>query len=102
MKTENKKIKKEKRVIEQMIRLYCRHKEKNKNLCSECEKLLLYAHHRLDRCTFGENKPACKHCPIHCYKPLMKKRIRLVMRFSGPRMIFYSPIEVLKHLFSYR
>lgn len=97
---EKKKIEKEKRIIEQMIRLYCLHKEKNEELCDECNELLLYARQRLDRCTFGEKKPACRQCPIHCYKPKMKEKIRLVMRFSGPRMIFYTPIEVLKHLFS--
>ena len=49
-----KKIEKEKRIIEQMIRLYCLHKEKNEELCDECNELLLYARQRLDRCTFGE------------------------------------------------
>ncbi len=99
MKTEKQTIEKEKRIIEQMIRLYCRRKEKNKILCTECKELLLYAQQRLDRCSFGEKKPTCRQCPIHCYKPGMKEKIRLVMRFSGPRMMLYAPIEVLKHLF---
>ena len=24
---------------------------------------------RLDKCVFGEEKPACKQCPVHCYQP---------------------------------
>ena len=53
-------IKEEQRVVEQMIRLYCRKKEGNKELCPECQELLQYAHARLERCKFGENKPTCK------------------------------------------
>ena len=53
-------IDQEKRVVELMIRLYCRKKEKNVTLCPRCEELLHYAHARLDRCPFGEKKKACK------------------------------------------
>ncbi|HIU54710.1 MAG TPA: nitrous oxide-stimulated promoter family protein [Candidatus Gallibacteroides avistercoris] len=100
MKAENRKIEKEKRIIARMIRLYCRYKERNPELCPACEALLLYTHQRLDRCPFGEKKRACRQCTIHCYKPEMRERIRRVMRFSGPRMIFYAPMTFFKHLFS--
>ena len=33
----------EKKTVELMIRLYCRKKEKNKTLCTDCEELLRYA-----------------------------------------------------------
>lgn len=46
----------EKKTVELMIRLYCRKKEKNKILCTDCKELLRYAHARLDRCPFGEKK----------------------------------------------
>ena len=59
----------EKKTVELMIRLYCRKKEKNKILCTDCKELLRYAHARLDRCPFGEKKGACKECTVHCYKP---------------------------------
>lgn len=81
-----------------MIRLYCRRKEGHDNLCPECQALLDYAHLRLSRCPFGENKTSCRRCPVHCYSPLMRERIRIVMRYSGPRMLLYHPIETLKHL----
>ncbi|MDD6471920.1 MAG: nitrous oxide-stimulated promoter family protein [Bacteroidales bacterium] len=38
----------------------------------------------LDRCRFGVNKPTCKQCPTHCYRPKMRERIRTLMRWSGP------------------
>lgn len=71
----------EKKTVELMIRLYCRKKEKNKTLCTDCEELLRYAHARLDRCPFGEKKGACKECTVHCYKPVLRERMRQVMRF---------------------
>lgn len=101
METDKKpRITQEKRTVEIMIRLYCRKKEKNATLCPECEELLRYAHARLDHCPFGEKKSSCKKCPVHCYKPAMHERMREVMRFSGPRMLFYAPLEAIRHLFS--
>ncbi len=91
-------IEKEKRIIGMMIRLYCRRKEGNRELCPDCAALLDYACARLSRCPFGEAKKSCRHCPIHCYSPAMRERIKAVMRFAGPRMILYHPIETLRHL----
>ena len=93
-----KRIEEEKRVVEQMIRLYCRRKEGNRMLCASCQELLDYAHGRLDRCRYGEAKPTCKVCPIHCYRPAMKERIQAVMRWAGPRMILYHPVVAIKHV----
>lgn len=91
-------IDREKRVVEIMVRLYCRRKEGNDCLCVDCNALLEYAYHRLDRCPFGEQKSSCKGCSIHCYKPEMRERMRQVMRFSGPRMLLYHPWIALRHL----
>lgn len=96
---ESSRIVREKRVVEIIIRLYCRKKEKNASLCPECTALLHYAEARLDRCPFGEGKSSCQRCTVHCYKPAMRSRMREVMRFAGPRMILYAPWEALRHLF---
>ena len=90
-------IDKEKRIVELMIRIYCRKKEGNSSLCIECKEILNYALARLDCCPFGEDKTACKDCSIHCYKPEMRNKIKKIMRYSGPRMIIYNPIEFIKH-----
>lgn len=92
------KIEREKRTAELMIRLYCRKKEKNQELCDSCKALMEYAFARLDRCPFGENKTACKQCTVHCYKPQMREKMKLVMRYSGPRMLLYSPGAALRHM----
>ena len=66
------KIDREKETVQLMICLYCKHIEKNAQLCESCKQLIEYAHKRLDGCRFGENKPACNHCDVHCYKPEMR------------------------------
>lgn len=93
-------IEREKKVVEFMIRLYCKKKEGNKSLCSDCQELIEYSKQRLDNCRYGELKHACKYCEAHCFKPTMRDKMRQVMRFSGARMIFYYPKETLKHLFN--
>lgn len=97
-KKKQQRIRQEKQTVEQMIRLYCRKKEGNKELCPACRELLAYAHARLSRCRFGEEKPTCCLCPIHCYKPEMKEQMQRVMRYAGPRMLLYHPLAALRHL----
>ena len=92
-------IEREKVTVSLMIRLYCKRKERNRNLCSQCSELEEYAHKRLSACRYGEQKTSCKKCPTHCYRKDMREMIREVMRFSGPRMILYHPIESIRHLF---
>ena len=76
-------IEQEKRTVRQMVEIYCYGKKHTaKGLCEECSALLDYAYQRLDHCKFGEDKPTCKKCPIHCYKPEMKEKIREAMRYD--------------------
>ena len=93
------KQRKELEVVELMIRLYCRKKHQCKDgLCTECNELLEYVKLRRSKCPWGDKKPFCSNCKIHCYKPDMRERIKNVMRFSGPRMILYHPAIAVKHL----
>lgn len=91
-------IEEEQQVIRQMIQLYCRQKEGHAMLCDSCRELLEYATRRLEHCRYGAEKPTCRKCPIHCYRPDMRVRIQAVMRWSGPRMLFYHPFATIKHL----
>lgn len=91
-------IEQEKQTVEQMIRLYCQKKEGNKELCPKCRELLVFTHTKLTRCPFGDGKPTCRLCPIHCYKQDMKEQIRVIMRYAGPRMLLCHPIAAIRHL----
>lgn len=98
MKTLNKR-EKEKQIVELMISLYCKKNHKTKNgLCNKCYALNEYAKMRSDKCPFMETKTFCSNCKVHCYKADMREKIREVMRFSGPRMIFYHPVTAIRHL----
>ena len=91
-------IEKEKRIMEFMVRLYCSKKEKNNELCDSCKELIEYSKTRLDNCPYGNKKPSCKRCQKHCYIKEYRENIREVMRYSGPRIILYKPLEFIRHL----
>ncbi|MDO5570459.1 MAG: nitrous oxide-stimulated promoter family protein [Bacteroidales bacterium] len=92
------KIQREKETVEEMIHIYCKWSKGDEALCPACTELLEYAKERLDRCPFGNNKSSCRKCPIHCYSPQMKQRIKEVMKVAGPRMLFVHPIMAIRHL----
>ncbi len=93
-------IENEKKVIKIMIEIYCIKNHKCKDgLCEECNELLEYAYFRLSKCPFGNNKSTCGKCKIHCYKSDMREKIKKVMKFSGPRLLIYKPMEFIKHAF---
>ena len=86
-------------LIKKMIRIYCTQNHRTGNgICDECSELYTYSSERLRKCPHGENKPVCANCKIHCYKKEYRERMKKVMRFSGPRVIFYKPVASLKHL----
>lgn len=92
----------EHRTMEAMLRIWCRAQEHapapGARLCSECRDFLAYAGRRLDKCPYGERKPTCATCPVHCYKAAPREHARIVMRFAGPRMVWRHPWLSLMHL----
>ena len=88
----------EKQLVSQMIALYCRKNHGGRTLCPDCAALDAYARQRSEKCPFMETKTFCSNCKVHCYKPEMREKIRKVMRFSGPRMIFSHPILAIRHV----
>jgi hypothetical protein len=85
--------------IAAMVRLHCHdlHGEDD-GLCDECAELLAYATRRLDRCVFGDAKPTCANCTVHCYSAEMRENVRAVMRYAGPRMIWRHPMLAIRHV----
>ena len=81
-----------------MVRIFCRDKHGARaGLCCECEAFLAYADVRLERCRFGEAKPTCANCPVHCYQRERREQARDVMRYAGPRMLWEHPVMSLRH-----
>jgi len=82
-----------------MVQIYCKAKHNSKGeLCAECNAFFDYAKTRLDKCPFQENKTTCGKCRIHCYKPDMKEKVKVIMRFSGPRMLLHHPGLAMHHV----
>ncbi len=98
MPTSYPRIARERKTIEVMVEMYCSNYHRTTHrFCPECINLLDYAASRLDKCPLQENKPTCAKCPIHCYKASMREKIRLVMKYSGPRLIGRHPVLALLH-----
>jgi len=94
----SRRMERERRTLERMIRIYCRGNHRSAGaLCGPCSDLLQYASKRLDRCPFQEKKPTCARCTVHCYSPGMRKRVTEVMRYAGPRMSYRHPGLSLLH-----
>ncbi len=85
-----------------MIEMYCAKRHGGDGLCRECSELADYADRRLDLCPYGPDKPTCTNCPIHCYRPEPRERMREVMRFAGPRMFRKHPYLAVMHLIAER
>jgi len=95
---ESKFVQQEQATIAIMTHLFCRAKHGTRQgLCPDCQELLDYAQERVAHCMFLSEKPVCARCPVHCYKAAQRERIREVMRFSGPRLLFKDPLAVVRH-----
>lgn len=96
-------LEKDERTLVAMARIYCcghRHIPDDFNsgpLCGECAETIEYALERTRRCPH-DHKGTCDTCTVQCYKPDMRQKIRLIMAYSGPRMIFHHPVMAIRHL----
>lgn len=97
--SDTRRLKRERRTVRLMIDMYCEDHHGGDGLCSSCADLADYADRKLDICPYGTDKPTCANCPIHCYRPEPRERMRQVMLYAGPRMLKTHPVLALLHLF---
>lgn len=93
----NRRLAREWKTVTAMLQIYCRDQHGD-NLCPECQGLMNYVSLRLDRCRFGDEKPTCAKCPVHCYQRDRREQIKVVMRYAGPKMLWEHPWLSLWHL----
>jgi hypothetical protein len=102
----SRRTRREKRTIELMIGMYCRAHCSDGHAgagpCAHCSGLLEYSLRRVENCSFGECKPTCARCTVHCFRPEMRDQVRVVMRYSGPRMAYRHPYLAARHLLDRR
>jgi len=103
MSTAARRTNRERQTIEAMIRLFCRDQHGMKrSLCLQCAGLQAFAQERLEKCPYGDDKPTCVNCPIHCYKPALRQQVQIVMGYAGPRMLRHHPILAIHHMLAGR
>jgi predicted amidophosphoribosyltransferase len=90
-------LRREWQTMSAMVGIYCRGNHQQDNLCPECREMLAYAEVRLRRCRYGAEKPTCAKCPVHCYAPAWREKVRAMMRYSGPRMLWKHPFLAVLH-----
>jgi hypothetical protein len=96
---EEARLERERRTVAAMIGVFCRGRHATEgSLCAECSDLEEYTRLRLEKCPYGEAKPTCANCPIHCYQPHRREQVRRVMAFAGPRMLWRHPILAVRHM----
>lgn len=86
--------------MQRMVELHCAdmHGTQRGLPCDECSEFLVYVRRRLEKCPYGDDKPTCAKCPIHCYKPAQREMAREIMRYAGPRMPLRHPWLSLMHV----
>lgn len=89
--------------VGEIIKIYCRgHKHRREDgadLCPDCQAMADYALVRLEKCPRMDIKTFCSVCPIHCYGKQEAAKIKEIMRYGGPRMLWHHPLMALRHMF---
>lgn len=91
-------LKREHLTMQRMVEIYCRDHHGVAEPCEDCRGFLDYAEQRLEKCPYGEDKPTCAKCPVHCYKRAQREQAKEIMRYAGPRMTYRHPWLALTHL----
>jgi len=99
MQTQNKHLAREQLTMMKMVGIYCadHHDSSADDLCASCAEFLDYAGRRLQKCPYGDDKPTCANCPVHCYKPARRTQAREIMHYAGPRMLLRHPLLAFAH-----
>jgi hypothetical protein len=94
-------LQREYRTMERMVAIWCKGHhgaDRAAESCPDCRAFLNYAARRLEKCPYGDAKPTCAKCPIHCYKQTQREQAREIMRYAGPRMTLRHPWLAFMHL----
>lgn len=93
-------LRSEAQTLRAMTDMFCsaHHSTAKGELCPDCQAFVDYALKRLACCPYGEEKPVCGSCKIHCYKPAEREIARGIMRWAGPRLLFRHPLMAIGHI----
>ena len=92
------KIDKDRRVLEAMGSIYCQgnHADAQKDeggMCPECRATIENTLSRAASCPYGH-----QDCKTHCQRGDAQIRIKAIMRYAAPKMMFRHPIMAFEYL----
>ena len=83
-----------------MVEIFCNgHHGFDGELCDDCRDLSENAMACVSLCPYGAGKPVCGRCPTNCFPDGNYARIKTVMRYAGPKMLYKHPLLTAIHLF---
>lgn len=103
--SEKKRLEQDEKTVMAMAAVFCRGHHhicaQGEKLCPECAKVIDYSLERTRRCPH-KHSGTCDTCPTQCYRPAMQQKIKEIMAYSGPRMIFRHPLMAIQHVYRKR
>lgn len=113
METINSRQKNDIRVIGKFVEVYCSGKHRDavckavilpagldeRIMCRECASFLEYAISKRLKCPLEDEKPACKHCRVHCYDTARREKVREIMSYAGRKLMMRGRVDYLWHYF---
>lgn len=94
-------VDKDRKTLEAIGRIYCdAYHEGPKDasgLCPACRETVDATLARTQACPFN-HEGNCQDCEVHCQRGAAQKRIREMMRYSAPRMVFRHPLMTAGYL----
>ena len=94
-------VDKDRKTLETIGRIYCdAHHEGPKDasrLCPMCRETVNATLARTQACPF-DHTGNCQDCTVHCQRGEAQERIREMMRYSAPRMVFRHPLMTADYL----
>lgn len=93
---------KDRRTLEAIGSIYCRghHPGVAKDtggLCPACRGTIEQTLDRAAACPYGHGHN-CEDCETHCQRGEAQQRIKAIMAYAAPRMVFRHPLMTLEYL----
>ena len=93
---------KDRRILEAIGRIYCKgnHAGRAKDaagMCPECRGVIEQTLARAEACPHG-HEGNCQDCATPCQRGEAQQRIKAIMRYAAPRMMFRHPLMALDYL----
>jgi Nitrous oxide-stimulated promoter len=87
--------------LQSLFPIYCGkyHSSEKGELCDSCSAELEYAIHKTKICPEKDQGKTCSDCKVHCFEAEHRERIKEIMRFAGPRLIWSHPLLSVRYIY---